>query len=92
MKAVGKYIVVKDIIKEQKVGAMDLTSSDTKHIRTQEATVVSVGNLVDGINEGDEIFYERSRAFSAVINNEKFTVIRDLEVIIVSCLASERQQ
>ena len=60
MKAVNHYLVI-DMIKDEptKVGGLILTEETDKENRYAKAKVISVGNNVEGINEGDVVYYDK---------------------------------
>ena len=54
MKAINYYIVVEKIKEEpKKVGGLELTESQNSDVRYLKAKVISTGNLVEGIADGD---------------------------------------
>ena len=56
MKAVNHYIVI-DMIKNEpkKVGGLILTDEVNEDNRYLKAKVISIGNLVEGIQEGEHV-------------------------------------
>jgi co-chaperonin GroES (HSP10) len=60
MKAINYYLVV-DKIKEapKKVGGLELTETQNKDIRYLKAKVISVGDQVPLIKEGDIVWYDK---------------------------------
>ena len=60
MKAVNNYIVVQKIKQGPKtVGGLILTEDVDVENRYVKATAISVGNLVEGINEKDVVYYDK---------------------------------
>ena len=59
MKAVNHYLIIEPI-KEgpKKVGGLILTDEVNEDNRYIKAKVISIGNNVEGINEGDVIYYD----------------------------------
>ena len=68
MKAIGKYIVISEIKED---------------IRYRTATVVSIGTHVEGVKNGDKIYYDRVAGHNIEIDNNIFKVIQEQDVIIV---------
>ena len=61
MRAVGNNIIIKKL-KEgtaETKGGLLLAENHREDIRYTEATVISVGELVEGINKTDSIFFDR---------------------------------
>ena len=85
MKAIGKNIVIQPI-KEgttETKGGLILSESHKKDIRYRQATVHSVGDSVCGIVKDNTIFYDRHAGHGIEINKNRFTVIKEGDVVIV---------
>ena len=85
MRAIGKYIVI-DPIKENDTvtkGCLILAEKQREDIRYRKAFVVQVGEDVKAINNGDNIYYDRSAGFNIEINKEDYKVIKEFDVVIV---------
>ena len=60
MKAVSYYIVVKNIKeKPKKIAGLDIMDSVDSDNRYVKAEVISIGNLVEGVSEGDVVHYDK---------------------------------
>jgi co-chaperonin GroES (HSP10) len=60
MKAVNNYVIVDKIkIEPKKVGGLILTENIDADNRYIKAKVISVGNLVEGINDEDIVYYDK---------------------------------
>ena len=86
MKAVNHYLKIEPI-KEgpKKVGGLILTDEVNEDNRYIKAKVISIGNLVEGINEGDVVYYDKHAGFKIEIDEEIFLVIKQQDVVIVLC-------
>ena len=84
MKAINYYIVV-DKIKEapKKIGGLEFTEEQNKDIRYLKAIVISGGNLVKGVNEGDLIYYDRHAGHGIQWKDEMYHVIQVGDIVIV---------
>lgn len=83
MKAVGKYIVVKKINEEVKVGRFALAEKESSEARHLKGEVVSAGTEVIGVKDGDKVYFERGLAFTLNIEGEEHTIIQERSVVIV---------
>ena len=85
MKAIGKYIVISEIKEDIKktVGGLLLAENHREDIRYRTATVVSIGTHVEGVKNGDKIYYDRGAGHNIEIDNNIFKVIQEQDVIIV---------
>ena len=84
MQAINYYIVV-DKIKEppKKIGGLEFTEEQNKDIRYLKANVISVGNLVKGVEEGDLIYYDRHAGHGIQWKDEMYHVIQVGDIVIV---------
>ena len=84
MKAVNAYIVVDKIKKpENKVKGLLLTEDLDEDNRYNRGKVISVGNLVEGINNGDIIQYDKHAGHDIGYNDELYRVIRMRDIVLV---------
>lgn len=85
MKAIGKYIIIREIKEDIKKteGGLLLAENHREDIRYRTADVVSVGTHVEGINVGDKIYYDRIAGHNIEIKNDVYKVIQEIDVIIV---------
>lgn len=85
MKAVGKYIVINPIDKVNATtkGGLLLGDKQREDIRYREAEVVVVGNDVNYLKKGDNIYYDRHAGFDVDIKDKEYKVIKEMDVVIV---------
>jgi len=84
MKATNHYIII-DLIKNEpkKVGGLILTDEVNEDNRYLKAKVVSVGNLVEGINENDVVYYDRHAGHGIQHKDKFYGVIKQLDVVLI---------
>ena len=84
MRAINDYVIV-DIIKEgqKKVGGLILTDEVDETNRYKKATIVSVGNLVEVVKEGDIIYYDAIAGHDIAYIDIMYRVIRSRDIVIV---------
>jgi co-chaperonin GroES (HSP10) len=85
MKAVNHYVVVDKFkaTEERKVGGLILTEEDDQENRYFKGKVVSVGNLVEAINEGDVVWYDRHAGHGIEFDNKFYFVIKAGDIVLV---------
>ncbi len=85
MKAIGKYIVIKEIKDKNTTTAsgLMLTENDREDIRYREGSVVKIGTDVVGVSDGDSIYYDRHAGFGIELGKEQYKVIKEQDVVIV---------
>ena len=84
MKAVNDYIIV-NIEKEgpKKVGGLLLTEDLDQDNRYIKATIISTGNLVEGLKDGDVIYYDKHAGHGITWLDTMYYVIRGRDVVMV---------
>ena len=84
MKAVNHYIVIEQI-KEgpKKVGGLLLTEELDETNRYIKATIISTGNLVEGLKDKDIIYYDKHAGHGITWANTMYHVIRARDVVLV---------
>jgi chaperonin GroES len=85
MKAIGKVLII-DKIKEGTTatkGGLLLAENQREDIRYIKAKVLSVGDEITGLKEGDVIFYDRHAGHKIDIDKDTYFVIRIIDVVVV---------
>jgi len=84
MRAINHYIIVKNIKTELKTVAgliiTDKTDVDNRYIK---AEVISIGNLVEGINEKDIVYYDKHAGHDIQHDKILYRVIRSGDVVLI---------
>ena len=84
MKAINNYIVVDKIKTEPKTVAglimTDDTDVDNRYIK---AKIVSTGNLVEGLKDGDNIYYDKHAGHAISWKDDLYQVIQSRDVVLV---------
>ena len=85
MKAIGKNIVIIPI-KENDTktsGGLILAEAHREDIRYRRGNVITVGTDVVGVENGDEVYYDRHAGFGIELEKEQFKVIKEQDIVIV---------
>ena len=84
MKAVNHYLVI-DTIKEEptKVGGLILTEQTDEDNRYLKAKVISIGNNVEGIEEGDVVYYDKHAGHGIQHKDKFYGVIKQQDVVLI---------
>ena len=84
MKAVNNYIIVEKIKNEQKkVAGLIMTEKTDDDNRYIKAKVISVGNLVEGINDKDIVYYDKHAGHGVQYKETLYQVIRSGDVVLI---------
>ena len=85
MKAIGRNIIIekkKEGTTTTKGGLL-LAENQRDDIRYTEATVLSLGEQVEGLKKGDKIFFDRHAGHKIEINKQTYHVIKAQDVVVV---------
>jgi co-chaperonin GroES (HSP10) len=83
MQAVNYYIVVDKIKAEPtKVGGLELTDEDTQN-RYDKGRVISVGNLVTGVEPDFVIYFDKHAGNSMEFKNKSYQIITIKDVVLI---------
>lgn len=84
MQAINYYLVI-DKIKEapKKVGGLELTESQNKDVRYLKGKVISVGDQVPTIKQGDIIRYDKHAGHGIEYDDKLYYVIKVGDVVII---------
>jgi len=84
MKAVNNYIIVEKIKAEQKkVAGLIMTENIDDDNRYIKAKAISVGNLVEGIKDGDVVYYDKHAGHGVQYKETLYYVIRNVDVVLI---------
>ena len=83
MKAVNHYLIIDMIKEEPKVGGLILTEQTDEDNRYLKGKVVSIGNLVEGIKEGDTIYYDKHAGHGIQHKDKFYGVIKQMDVVLI---------
>jgi co-chaperonin GroES (HSP10) len=84
MQAVNYYVVVNDIKDTNvKVAGLELTEKLNEDNRYNKAKIISTGNLVEGVKQGDIIYYDKIAGHAIQGDNKRYTVIRIQDIVLI---------
>ena len=84
MKAVNHYLVI-DMIKDEPktVGGLILTEETDDDNRYLKAKVISIGIIVEGVKEGDIIYYDKHAGHGIQHKDKFYGVIKQMDVVLI---------
>jgi len=84
MKAVNHFLVIERIKDDPtKVGGLILTEKTDEDNRYLKAKVISIGNNVEGIEEGDVIYYDKHAGHGIQHKDKFYGVIKQMDVVLI---------
>tara|TARA_R110000744_G_scaffold313494_1_gene420662 strand:+ start:141 stop:398 length:258 start_codon:yes stop_codon:yes gene_type:complete len=84
MKAINHYVVVdKTKTEQKKVAGLIMTEDLDQDNRYIKAKVVSAGNLVEGVKDGDSIHYDKHAGHGIQFEDKLYFVIKASDIVLV---------
>ena len=84
MKAINHYVVIDKIKQEEKkVAGLIMTEDLDQDNRYLKGQVVSAGNLVEGVKDGDIIHYDKHAGHGIQYKDELYFVIKVSDIVLV---------
>ena len=84
MRAINHYIIAKNIKTEpKKVAGLIMTDDTDVDNRYLKAKIISTGNLVEGLKDGDIVHYDKHAGHAISWKNKLYHVIRSGDVVLV---------
>ena len=84
MKAVNRYIIVDKIkLEPKKVAGLIMTDDTDPDNRYIKEKIISCGHLVEGLNDGHTIYYDKHAGHDISFNDKLYRVIQDRDVVLV---------
>ena len=84
MKAINNYLVI-EIIKEpaKEVKGFILTEKLDTDNRYLKAKIISTGNLVEGLQDGEIVYYDKHAGHGISYKDKLYQVIQSRDVVLV---------
>jgi len=84
MKAINHYVIVNKIKTEpKKVAGLIMTDDTDVDNRYLRGTIISTGNLVEGLKDGDTIYYDKHAGHAITWKDDLYQVIQSRDVVLV---------
>jgi len=84
MKAINNYIIVDKIKTEpKKLAGLIMTDDTDVDNRYVKAKIISTGNLVEGLKDGDNIYYDKHAGHAISWKDALYQVIQSRDVVLV---------
>jgi co-chaperonin GroES (HSP10) len=84
MKAINYYVIVDKVQNKQKtIGGLIMTEDLDQDNRYIKASIVSAGNLVEGVKDGDVIYYDKHAGHGVQFEDKLYFVIKASDIVLV---------
>jgi co-chaperonin GroES (HSP10) len=81
---IGKNIIIKPIDEEVETrSGLLLSAEDSNQLRYKKGTVIKSGTDVEVIKEGDNVYYDKRSGHTMLLNDDKYTLIQERDVVVV---------
>lgn len=82
MQAINKYVTLRKIDESLvSESGLELTAGERDRTRYRYAEVLSVGEEVAAVKEGDKVCYDRTNAFTLFVEGTHVTVVRGGDIV-----------
>jgi co-chaperonin GroES (HSP10) len=84
MKAINHFVIV-DKIKEEptKVGGLELTEKQNKDVRYVKGRVISIGDQIDILQDGDLVRYDKHAGHGIEWNDHLYYVLKISDIVLI---------
>ena len=84
MNAVNHFIII-DKIKEapKTVGGLEITQNQNHDVRYLKGNIISVGDKIDFLKEGDVVRYDKHAGHGIQYNDTLYYVIKVSDIVII---------
>ena len=83
MKAIGSFVVIETQKEEIKTkGGLILTEANEMNLRYKLAKIVSAGDEVKDLSDGDMIYYDSAAGSDIRIDGKKYVVVHERQVVV----------
>jgi len=85
MRAIGKHIILKETKESGTItaGGLELGEKHREDIRYRKGIVSLVGEEINVIQTGDEIYFDRHAGCNLEVKDDIYRVIKEQDVVIV---------
>ena len=83
MKAVNHYVVINKIKETKKSTGLIITEENNDDVRYSKGEVISFGNLVEFVKEGDVVWYDRHAGHGIEFDEKFYFVIKASDIVLV---------
>lgn len=82
MKAIGTYLLIKPYEEEVRNNGIIISGEELSGIRYKKGNIVSKGELINSVDEGQDIYYDKSGVNQIIVNEVLYHVIRERDVVV----------
>lgn len=84
MKAINHFVIVEKIKEEpKKVGGLELTEKQNTDVRYIKGRVISIGDQIDILQEGDLVRYDKHAGHGIEWNESLYYVLKITDIVLI---------
>jgi co-chaperonin GroES (HSP10) len=84
MKAINHFVIVEKIKEEpKKVGGLELTEKQNTDVRYIKGRVISIGDQIDILQDGDLVRYDKHAGHGIEWNESLYYVLKITDIVLI---------
>lgn len=83
MRAIGQWVIVEEVKEEVRQDGFLLTDQDVKDLQYHRGRIMSSGEEVEGVKEGDEVYFQKAGSFAMIINGKRYSFFKKHNLIVI---------
>jgi co-chaperonin GroES (HSP10) len=83
MKVLSKFVLIKKHPESRETSGFMYGVGETRELRYHMADVVHCGDMINGINAGNKILFDKVAGHDVLINDERLTIIQEKDIVCV---------
>jgi co-chaperonin GroES (HSP10) len=84
MKANDRYVLMNKVSERmESASGLILAEADMKELRYERGKIVSVGHLVEGLKDGDEVYFDKVHAHNVMFDGNLYTMCQSHHIVAV---------
>jgi co-chaperonin GroES (HSP10) len=84
MKAINHFVIIQKIKEEpKKVGGLELTEKQNTDVRYIKGRVISIGDQIDILQEGDIVRYDRHAGHGIEWDDSLYYVLKITDIVLI---------
>lgn len=84
MRANDRYVLMHRVKENMESSSgLSLSDLDMKELRYNRGKVVSVGHLVEGLTDGDEVYFDKVHAHDVMFDGTLYTMCQSHHIVAV---------
>ena len=84
MKVLNKFLLIEKVVEQKKSNSgLILSGDEYQDMRYHYGVIVEPGINVFGMSKGDKVMYDKVQSYEVLIDNSRFTVVQEKDIVCV---------